>query len=540
MKLPRSIKRILRPYYKKIAAISLVSIVEVAASLVFVWFSKCLIDVATGRMSGSFLTYALLLVGVLLVQIVSRLLVIRLRNSTEVRVANTLREKVFEHLLYTKWHKLERMHSGDILTKMIKDVDDLSSVLVTAIPLAISAFLQLLGAFILLAYMDIRLAVIIAVVVPGFAMLSKAFYMRMRAYTKGVKERESSISTLINEVIRNQLIIRTFEHQRRSLDSLHEEQTDLRGMVDKRTRVSVFANGMLSMAFNGGYLTAFIWSGVGLMRGSISFGTVTAYLQLVVRLQRPVFDMIRLVPSIIKASTAVERLSELLSHERERRLGDRRIFLEGNVGIVAHSLSFSYSRFDSPVLYHFNLSIPPGSTVAIMGKTGAGKTTLLRLLLGLVKPNDGSIKLYNEEMEIEVSELTRCNFVYVPQGNSLFSGTIRENLLLGNQKASTNHLLEALDIAVADFVHSLPNGMDTLLGEGGVGLSEGQAQRIAIARSLLRPGGILLFDEATSALDMETERQLLRNIQTKLGRKTILFITHHPKVAEICDQIITI
>ena len=201
-------------------------------------------------------------------------------------------------------------------------------------------------------------------------------------------------------------------------------------------------------------------------------------------------------------------------------------------------MSFRYSDEENWVYEGFSFSAHTGQMVALMGRTGAGKTTLLRLLLGLITPTSGVIRLLEGSSSYRIGEETRGNFVYVPQGGSLFSGTIRENLLLGDERASDERLREVLRLAVADFVFDLPLGLDTLIGERGVGLSEGQSQRIAIARALLRPGKILLLDEATSALDQDTERQFLSYLKMQARDRLILFITHHPEVAATCDVVV--
>ncbi|NLD23442.1 MAG: ABC transporter ATP-binding protein [Bacteroidales bacterium] len=330
-----------------------------------------------------------------------------------------------------------------------------------------------------------------------------------------------------------QIVIRTFERQENELSRLEKLQTNLHDSVEKRTKVSVFANLIMGATFNGGYITAFIWSAYGLAAKAITFGTVTAYLQLVNRIQRPLFDLIRLLPSIVSAKTAIERLVFLTGFEMESN--EEKILLEGSVTLKLKDIRFAYSDESQPLFSDFSMEVKPGTMVAVMGETGVGKTTLLRLLLALVKPDSGSITIEDETQSAEVSERTRSNFVYVPQGNSLFSGTIRENLLLGNSEADEAELQKVLSIASAQFVYDLPEGLNTKLGENGAGVSEGQAQRIAIARSLLRPGKILLLDEATSALDPETERSFLVNLKKEIGNRTVIFITHQPEVARFCD-----
>ncbi|HTN67846.1 MAG TPA: ABC transporter ATP-binding protein, partial [Dysgonamonadaceae bacterium] len=436
-------------------------------------------------------------------------------------------------LLYTRWQELTSMHSGDMITRIIKDTDDVINVMVTALPLAIVAVIQFVGALVILYILDPMLAFILGIGMPLLALLGKLYYTHMRKYTLEVKESESLITSMVGESLLNQIVIRTFERQEDELDRLDKLQSKLHQSVHKRTNVSIFANLMMGITFNGGYITAFLWSAYGLARKTVTFGMVTAYLQLVNRIQRPLFDLIRLLPSIVSAKAAIERLIYLTGFKLEE--SEKKILLKGNVTLRIENLTFTYPTQTKPVLSDFSMVVKPGTMVAVMGETGVGKTTLLRLLLALIKPDLGSIVIEDEIQSLKVSESTRSNFVYVPQGGSLFSGSIRENLLLGNTEADDDELARVLHIASAEFVFDLPNGLDTLLGESGSGLSEGQAQRVAIARSLLRPGKILLLDEATSALDSETEHAFLKNLKREIGGRTVLFITHNAEIASFCD-----
>lgn len=216
------------------------------------------------------------------------------------------------------------------------------------------------------------------------------------------------------------------------------------------------------------------------------------------------------------------------------------IHLKGAVGVRFTDVSFMYDDGEEEVLSVLNEDFTPGSMTAVLGETGAGKTTLIRLILALIRPTKGCVTMYDAVREVEVSPQTRGNLVYVPQGNTLFSGSIRENLLLGNPNATDEQLWEVLRMACAEFVLSLPEGLETKCGEQGGGLSEGQAQRIAIARSLLRQGSVLLFDEATSALDPDTERRLLQRLAEARGGRTVIFITHRPSVLDYCDRVLRV
>ncbi len=517
-----------------IGLITFIGLSEVASSLAFVWFSKTIIDVATGEREGNLLQYSIILVTLVVFQILLRLWDIRLRRMTEVRMANSIRLNVFSRLLYTRWQELSTLHSGDMLTRIIKDTDDVINVIVTTFPLAISAGVQFIGALVILFILDPILALILGIGMPLLALFGRLYYTKMRKYTVEVKESESLINSMMEESLLNQIIIRTFERQENELNRLEKLQSKLHRSVHKRTNISVVANLLMGSTFSGGYITAFIWSAYGLAKKTVSFGTVTAYLQLVNRIQRPLFDLIRLLPSIVSAKTAVERLIYLTGFKLEDI--KEKIVLNGKITLKFENVTFAYTPESKPVLSDFSMIVKPGTMVAVMGETGVGKTTLLRLLLALIKPDSGKITISDGNEDVTISERTRANFVYVPQGNSLFSGTIRDNLLMGDLSADDDELKRVLKIAVAEFVFDLPEGLDTVLGENGSGLSEGQAQRIAIARSLLRPGKVLLFDEATSALDNDTEREFLKNLKSEISDRTVLFITHQREVASFCEH----
>ena len=334
------------------------------------------------------------------------------------------------------------------------------------------------------------------------------------------------------------MLIKTLESDAVMVNRLENMQSQLRHNVVRRTAFNVFSSLILNFGFALGYLVAFLWAAVRMSQHTLTFGGMTAFLQLVNRIQSPARSLTKLVPAFVSVFTAAERLMELEENPLEEQ--GTPIEIPAPCGIRLQNVTYSYATADGEVLKNLNFDFRPGSCTAIQGETGSGKTTLVRLLLALLQPQSGSVQIYDSKGRArDLSPRMRCNFVYVPQGNTLMSGTIRDNLRLGRLNADDDEMREALKQSCADFVFDLPEGLDTVCSEAGGGLSEGQAQRISIARVLLRNRSIMLFDEATSALDPETERQLLQNLLA-VHDKTIIFITHRPAVLEYCDQTLQI
>lgn len=508
----------------------MVGLANVALALAFIYTSKRVIDVATGDIDGSLLPWALSTVGLLLAQLLLGAWDSWLLARMGVEGGNRVRHRLFGRLMHSRWNELEQFHTGDVVNRIEQDTASIVTLLTSTLPSALIHGVQLLAAFVFFCYLDPYLPWAVVAIVPFFLLGGRFYMRRMRRFTHEIRQSDSRIQSVIQESLQHRTVIKTLERDGESLNRLGGLQSQLRRQVMGRTRFSLMARTLIAAAFSGGYLTAFLWGAVRLSTGSISFGTMTAFLQLVGKVQRPVLDLARFIPSLVNALTAADRLLQLEQLDMEADGG--RQFMDETPDVTLEDVSFAYAS-SPPVFLHFSCRFSAGSFVAVMGETGRGKTTLVRLLLALAAPSEGQILLNDC---IPVSSATRCNFVYVPQGNTLFSGTIRDNLLMGNPSATEADMETALRTAVADFVFRFDHGLDTRLTEQGGGLSEGQAQRIAIARALLRPGNILLFDEATSALDPETEQLLMDNLRKKCRHKTVIFITHHPLLAELCDE----
>lgn len=511
---------------------------SVCASLAFVWVSKRLVDIATLKAGGELWHYAALLAGCIAAQLLCSAANTRLEQLNAVRLKNHLRHRLFARIMESQATGRKQLHTGEMLNRMEEDTRLVTETVCTALPSVIVTTVQLIAAFVFLLLLQPALAWIVAAIMPVALVLSKIYLKRMRRLTGEIRTCEGRIQRHVQEHLQHRTLIRTLERTPQTLAALGGMQGLLQQQVTRRTDFTLFSRTLVQAGFAAGYATAFLWGIHGLKDGAVTFGMMTAFLQLVAQVQRPMVEMSQHIPAFIHSVTSVERLAELDDLPMEER--GKPVLLSGSTGIRFDGVDYGYPDGHRKVINSFTHDFAPGSVTALVGETGAGKSTLVRLMLALLLPQRGTVTLYNATREAVASPLTRCNLAYVPQGNTLLSGTVRENLLLGNPDATEAQLKEALHTAVAEFVWEWKDGIDTPLGEGGAGLSEGQAQRIAIARGLLRPGGILLLDEPTSSLDGETERTLLARLETRTNGKTIVLVTHRSQAVGGCDATIQI
>ena len=516
---------------------ALIGLLGVVVSLSSVWAVQHAIDVASHEAKGEIITAVLLMGVLILCDFALNITSVWIRNLLGIKAQNRMQQKLLDRILRSEWKGKESHHSGDVLNRLEIDVANVVNFLTEIIPNSLSTLALFLGAFFYLFAMDWRLAIVIVIMIPIFVVFSKIYMRQMRHLTSEVRNSDSKVQSILQETIQHRMLIKTLEGDSEAVNRLEGTQSVLRNNIVRRTKFSVFSYLFLNLGFSIGYLIAFGWAAIRLSAGTLTFGGMTAFLQLVNRIQSPARQLTRLVPSFVSVFTAAERLMELEEDPLEEQ-GDS-IVMDSPCGVRFKNVTFAYEDSEDNVIEHLNYDFYPGSCTAILGETGSGKTTLVRIILALLKPMNGMVEIYNKLENKQLSPLLRTNFVYVPQGNTLMSGTIRDNLRLGKITATDEEMKKALKQSCAEFVFDLPNGLETECTEQGGGLSEGQAQRISIARALLRNRSIMLFDEATSALDPETERQLLKNLLEKHD-KTIIFITHRPAVVEYCDQTLTI
>ena len=497
---------------------------QVALGLLMVWLSRRFIDetIRTGS-ADDVLRMVALLVLTVVGGVVLRQVGYWLTTSASVRQTNALRLRIFSSLFRRRLYDGDALHSGDVTSRLAKDIEQVSTVCTDTLPQMMITGIQLCGAFLLMRWFDERLAWALLLLTPLAIVFGKLIARRLRQMTLDIRQDESRIQMQVQEGMEHNAVLRSLGSEQWVTDRLDSMQQRLRGNMMRRMRFTVVTRLIMGCAFGLGYLLAFVWGGIGLRNGTITFGVMTSFLQLVGMIQHPILQLLNMVPGVIHTTASIDRLCEL-----EQTTQASTVARNGNTsskGISFKDVSFRYAKGDREILSHFTHEFKAGSKTAIMGETGIGKTTMFRLILGFIKPTSGQVSMGGE-------------LCFVPQGNTLMSGTIRYNLQLAKPDATEDELRQVLNTACADFVFDLPDSINTELGERGSGLSEGQAQRIAIARGLLHGGDILLLDEISSSLDEPTERELYHRLFTAYPQKTMLFITHRTTVSELCDEVI--
>ena len=512
----------------------IIGLLDVAVSLAQIWAVKHAIDVASHNVEGSVIMAVGVIALLILCNFILSISSVWVRNVLGIKAQNRMQQMMLERILRSEWRGRGAMHSGDVINRLESDVVQVVNFCAETLPNAVCVFTLFVGAFFFLFSLDHLLAICIVCLFPVFLLLSKVYMGRMRRLSREVRESDSLVQSMLQESVQNRMLIKTLEGEGTMVDRLEGHHQELRRKVLRRTRFSVISNLIVNMGFATGYIITFGWSAVRLSLGTLTYGGMAAFLQLVNKIQQPARNLSKLVPQFVAVFTAAERLMHLEDIPLEPQ--GEPVTLPGVCGVRLCDVSYSYP--DEPannIINGLSYDFRPNTCTAIVGETGVGKTTLLRLVMALAKPTEGTVSIYADNGTEEVaSPLTRCNITYVPQGNTMLSGTIRDNLLLGNPEATDDDMYAVLAKCEANFVKELPDGLDTNVTESGGGLSEGQAQRICIARALLRRCSLLILDEATSALDPDTERRLLQNILAG-HTHTVIFITHRTAVLDYCD-----
>lgn len=506
--------------------------------------SKYLIDAVTGQDSGNIALIALFIVAMGLFSIGINAITTMISARINIKVNNEIQAEVFDKILVADWISMKEFHSGDLLNRLNGDVNNVASSILSWIPSLITRSAQFFGILAIILYYDPTMAVIALGSAPVMLIVSKTLMKKMRDYNKRMRQVSSDVMSFNEESFQNIQSIKAFDLVGLFSKRLRDVQQNYKDVFLDYNKFSVYTSSFMSVVGMFVAYACFGWGVYRLWTGHITFGTMTLFVQLSGQLSSSFKSIVSLVPSAISATTSAGRIMEFFKIKDESELEDDKAKLIQNntqgkgLSVVLDDVEFSYNE-NKTVFQHADIVANPGEIVALVGPSGEGKTTMIRLLLGLINTKSGNASIRDiNGVSCKISSATRRFFAYVPQGNTIFSGTIAENMRMVKQDATDAEIVEALKAACAyDFVNKLPDGINSKVGERGSGFSEGQAQRLSIARALLRKSPILLLDEATSALDVFTERQVLRNIMNMGYARTCIVTTHRPSVLTMCDKV---
>lgn len=532
------IYRRIKRFLPAIIATALISAVTAVSYVVLALLTKKVLDIATGDAAGNLAAAGAALFAVIALQVTAGACQSLLNAYTNGKLTMSLREYLFTVICKKKYEDISPYHSGDILNRITSDVDTVVSSSVTIIPNSVSIFTKIIAGLGAMVFMNPILALIIlllGVTVPAIGRFISKKYKYMH---KECQRTEGRTRSFMQECFENIVVIKTFASEGPFIKRLQRYMDDNFKLKIKRTGISIAATISLYTFFTIGYYAVLLWGAGGLAKGTLTYGTLMAFLQLISQLRSPLQNVSGILPQYYSAIASAERLTELEGLRDETSLlksEDADKLKADFKSIEAKNLCFGYGAKN--ILENCSFTAEKGDIIAITGESGSGKSTLFKLILGLYSPANGSLTV-NGEIPTDAS--VRPLFAYVPQGNMVLSGSIRDNISLCNPDVDEESIINAAKAAeIYDYIAALPDGLDTKLSERGAGLSEGQIQRISIARALITEAPVLLLDEATSALDESTETRVLENIRRMTG-KTVLFITHRNTSLKACDKIMHI
>ena len=525
-----------KPYMGRIALMMVFSITSTVVSLWMVQISKNIIDNATGgnKFVTLLIVYFCLMIAMQVVGIVSTLLSAILSE----KFSFGIRKQIYDKIIRSHWMDVKRYHTGDLMTRLTSDAGAIADGIIGTIPNIIILFVELLMVFVTLFIYSPLLAVFAMLVAPVAALVSFFLGKKLKKLQIKVQESESNYRSFLQESLANLLVVKSFTNEDYSVDRLTNLREERFKWVFKKTKMSMASSTVMSMTFQLGYIVAFAYGAWQISTGQITYGTMTVFLTLVNRVQSPIIGLAQQIPRVVSVLASAGRVIELQNIPMEERLPEK--VTSDKIGVDIENLTFGYT--DEIVLDDVSLNIKPGEFVAIIGESGIGKTTLLRIIMSFMGNYTGKVDFYDEKGITDSANANTRRFIsYVPQGNTLFSGTVRENIRMGKLDATDEEMWDALKLSAGyDFVKELPNGLYTVIGERGHGISEGQAQRIAIARAFVRKAPLLILDEATSALDENTEKEVIKGLQQLEPRPTCIVVTHRKSILTYCDREIKI
>lgn len=501
-------------------------------------FSKRIVDAAQNADLPALYRAGAVLLCVVLLQIALRIF----DNSLSVRVSGKLemacKRRLFSAILQKEYSAVTAYHSGELMTRLTSDITVVSDNATVLLPTATAMVTRLVFAFAVIVSLDLRFALLLLAAGVLLFVCTRAFRGKIKQLHKSVQASDGRLRAFLQEALESLLAVQVFGVQEKVTREADVRQTENFDAKIRRNRWSIAANAGFLAVFSFGTLVTLLWCGWRLAAGAITFGTLTALLQLVNQVQAPLTNLSGLMPKYYSMLSSAERLLEIENLPDEAQAQTDTAPACNFESARFRGVSFAYGQ--NEVFTDADFEIRKNDFVVISGISGIGKSTLFKLLLGVLTPDGGEITVTADGRTYPADKNTRGLFAYVPQGNLLFSGTVRDNIRFIKENATDEEVLRAAEIACADtFIDELPAGLDTLLGEGGSGLSEGQMQRIAVARAILTDAPVLLLDEATSALDEETEARLLSNIRT-LENKTCLIISHKKAAYAVCTRELTV
>lgn len=521
----------------------LLNVLAVASSLLFVQITKIFMEAVERGENFSFLLLVVSLAVIKGFNIFCTEFKSYLREKQIFLMNNELSLKFFKELFAGGVAYNARIHSGDALNRLTTDVFSISGCLIVTVPELFYAFVQLIATCIYLALIEPTLTLVIFLIMAINIMFGKFYAKKLLPIQREIRSCDSKTYQFMQEHLQHRELIVTLEKTSFIWNRLKSLQNIVYEKIIASVKLNTLAMSLIDSALNISYIVIFTWGIYGIQHGTFTYAELIVFLQLAEKMQVPFFQFNHSYPMLITSMASVERLIEFENLPKEDT--STAVTFSVPVGIEFSNVDFRYKKDSRWIYRNFNHNFAPGSVTAVVGETGAGKSTLLRMFLATLIPDSGSVTFYVNEHGIlkkcSASPQTRGNCIYVPQGNSLISGTIRYNLLLGKTDAVDDEMKQALYSAAAEFViKDFPDGLDTIIGEGGLGISEGQAQRIAIARSFLRPGKVILMDEPTSALDAETEKMFLMRLTNQMHDKTIIIVTHKKEVCKYVSEVVTI
>lgn len=503
--------------------------------------SKYLIDAVTGVRKDKILLFAVLIIGMTAAGIISNAVISRISARINVVIQNEIQADIFEKIIHTEWKELKDFRSGDLLNRLSNDAVQVASSVISWIPNCITKLVQFIGAFWIIFYYDPVMAGIALLGAPVTVVCSRKLMYRMRIYNNEMRQMTGSLMSFQDDTFQNMQTVKALDLTEVFGQKLKRLQKKYKEKMLDYNKFTVYTSSFMSAVGTGVSYICFGWSVYRLWSGYITTGTLLMFFQMANSLSSSFSSLVQIVPAAINATTCAGRLMAVSELEKEKYLDMDQIQLIQSKKKISIELKNADIRYNDGknVIQKGNFTANAGEVTAVIGPSGEGKTTLIRTLLGLLYPATGSAQIKTTEgLYARISSGTREFISYVPQGNTVFAGTIAENLRMVKKNATDEEIREALETACAyEFIKDMPGGIDTIVGEKGNGLSEGQAQRIAIARALLKDAPILILDEATSALDIETEEKILKNIMEAEQGRTCIVTTHRPSVLSVSDHI---